>query len=262
MSHLLLAFASLVTIILASLTTESLRKKVVVFVAVGLTNALHLALTGHGREAWNTFGVDYVQFIPVPVCCVMVAGLGLFTVTLHGDGKSIGWLLLLFCPLVGNLATTWSLIPVLLSLIPRLMLAYPQAWKEITILVAIFAMNLLALGTLAADPPQAYWSVKEGEKGEPLGFWFPATIFVGFFGVVAQTHVAVAALEPPRVTLPAVVAGLTAWADNATAFAVGYPAYEGLPRHFMAWYNLFPAVTFGGRPPWATARRSPCCWLF
>ncbi|HCC13535.1 MAG TPA: hypothetical protein DEP63_02195 [Candidatus Magasanikbacteria bacterium] len=179
MIHLLLAAFVLAVIIWTSLRVESLGIKVLIFFALGAgTAATLLATAGElGHEVLHhTFLVDYPQFIVIPLATVAIASLGLFAVKVR-DGAKLGWFLWLIAPIIGNFGTTWAMVPVGLSLIPTLKQMYPKTWKEIAIATCVFSMNMLALGTLAADPPQALWAVKVSASGAPLGFFFPFSQF-------------------------------------------------------------------------------------
>jgi hypothetical protein len=215
------------------------------------------------------------------------------------------------------------------------------------VIVCIFSMNLLALATLLADPPQALWAVKESARGRTLAFFEPgrqfwlyllftqalygmallgagvrfgspmelfrrgprswgrtayglailgclmfaltslrgydiplflgivvlvvaatsfffgaqaasqslswsvetAALFIAFFAVVAFAHAGFEHASPPQWAMVPIVAVMTAWADNAAAFAVAYPQFAGLPMQYQVWCNLFPAVSFGASTP-------------
>jgi len=82
-----------------------------------------------------------------------------------------------------------------------------------------------------------------------------ATIFVAFFTVVAFAHLGLHDMELPPQIMTLAVMGLTMTADNAAAFAAGYPVFAGLglPDQiypiFQSWFNLFNSVTYGGLSP-------------
>jgi hypothetical protein len=182
MLELCLAVATLVVIVLASMFVQSLWAKVCIFLGLGVATCGFLWTQGEHAQhvVKEVFMVDYAQFIMIPVATVLIACLGLFALRAEPgqDGKvRLGWFLWLACPFIGNFATTWALVPAGLSLAIVLKKTYPDRWFRILIAVCAFSMNFLALGTLAADPPQAYWAVKAGVEGKPLGFFFPATQF-------------------------------------------------------------------------------------
>ncbi|PIR53567.1 hypothetical protein COU76_00440 [Candidatus Peregrinibacteria bacterium CG10_big_fil_rev_8_21_14_0_10_49_10] len=351
MTFISFAAVALGVIIVTSLFVSDLRAKIAVFLGtLGLTYCgLHL-FGGHiGHEVLHeVFMVDYVQFIPIPVSTVLIAALGLFAVNPSKETK-LGWFLWFICPIAGNFGTTWALVPVGLSLMPTLKRLYPDRWLMILITVCAFSMNFMALGTLAADPPQAYWAVKVSESGSPLGFFFPvtqfwlymsftmalyacvlkrlgvefggftdlidllrsvhvgkalfgtaiaatvglsitflqgymvtwvlgttcvvvgicgfvffgheeqhrtihwsletATIFLAFFSVVALAHRGLHDIQIGNQGMVGAVIALTLGADNAAAFAAAYPQFAALGRMYLVWFNLFPAVTFGGLSP-------------
>lgn len=179
MSYLVLALVVLAVIVWVSLNEEmSLPAKVVAFLGLGIATYGGLWMvageTGH-HVLHEVFQVDYPQFITVPLATVLIAALGLFAVVVL-PGARIGWFLLIVCPLAGNIGTTWALVPLGFSLVPVLKGQYPDRWLSILMCVCIFSMNFMALGTLAADPPQAYWAVKVSQTN-PLGFFFPLTQF-------------------------------------------------------------------------------------
>lgn len=177
MTFLVLAGVVLVVIVLTSLFVESLKNKVTIFLGLGGLTAAGLFLKGdeHVRHLlYHVYAVDYPQFIFIPLATVIIASLGLFAVR-GKDSAGIGWFLLIGCPIAGNFATTWALVPIGLSLMPILKRQYPDRWFRILVAMCIFSMNMLALGTLAADPPQALWAVKAGVSGNALGFFFPLT---------------------------------------------------------------------------------------
>lgn len=74
-------------------------------------------------------------------------------------------------------------------------------------------------------------------------------VFVAFFGVVALAHAGLHHLHMPNQGMTGVVVIMTLFADNAAAFAAGYPQFKELPAHYQLWYNLFNAVTYGGISP-------------
>lgn len=179
MCYLVLAVVVLVVIILTSLFVDNITRKVAVFLGCGGTTVSGLLLCGDDyvhEIVHHVYAVDYPQFIFIPLATVIIASLGLFVVRMK-SGAEIGWFLLIGCPIAGNFATTWALVPIGLSLVPVLQRQYPDRWFRILVAMCIFSMNLLALGTLAADPPQALWAVKAGVQGNPLGFFFPLTQF-------------------------------------------------------------------------------------
>jgi len=179
MSYLLLAVVVLTIIVVTSLAVEDLKKKALIFLGLGAVTYGGLWKFGGnvGHEVLHhVFLVDYPQFIPIPIATVLIASLALFTVKASPKAR-IGWFALLVCPIVGNFGTTWALVPIGLSIMPILKKLYPDRWFRILIAICIFSMNMLALGTLAADPPQALWAVKVSVSGEPLGFFFPFTQF-------------------------------------------------------------------------------------
>src|SRR5687768_12125687 len=126
MSHLALALATLACIVWASLCVGELWKKGAIFLGLGVANVLLLVQAGYANEAWEVYGVEFAQFIPIPVCAVLAAGLGLFGVVVRDKSVALGWFLFLACPIIGNFGTTWSLVPVVLSLVPVLRSAYPD----------------------------------------------------------------------------------------------------------------------------------------
>lgn len=182
MFELSLAVVVLLHIVASSLFVESLFKKIAIFLGLGV--AVCGFLWTQGPEAQHVvhevYAVDYVQFIFIPVATVLIACLGLFELkvnTTDGMRPKLGWFLWLVCPIIGNFGTTWALVPAGLSLAIVLRDIYPDRWFRIMIGVCAFTMNFLALGTLAADPPQAYWAVKAANEGKSLGFFFPAKQF-------------------------------------------------------------------------------------
>ncbi len=178
MLYLLLGLVALLIIVVTTLKVERLSLKIPIFLGIGgLTIAILWSQGEVGKHVLHhVFLVDYVQFIPIPVATVLIASLGLFAIRVE-SGTKLGWFLWLICPIAGNFGTTWALVPIGLSLIPTLRRMYPDRWLLILMTVCIFSMNFLALGTLAADPPQALWAVKAASTGESLGFFFPATQF-------------------------------------------------------------------------------------
>ncbi len=175
MLYLICAVLVLSVIVLTSLFVERLKRKVAIFLGIGATTVGGLWVFGGEQEhhvLHHVYIVDYPQFIMVPLATVLIACLALFAVRVK-DGVGVAWFMLLLCPLAGNFATTWSLVPIGLSLTPVLKRLYPDRWFRILLAVCIFSMNMLALGTLAADPPQALWAVKAAVAGKPLGFFFP-----------------------------------------------------------------------------------------
>jgi len=177
--HLLAtAIVVLAIIIWTSLKVSSIGKKLAIF--VGLGGATWAFLSTQGEQAihvlHHTFVVDYVQFITIPLATVFIASLNLFAIKV-ADKAKLGWFLWLVCPIIGNFGTTWALVPIGLSLVPVLKEHYPDTWKFILVAMCVFAMNMMALATLAADPPQALWAVKVSATGESLKFFFPLTQF-------------------------------------------------------------------------------------
>lgn len=348
MFELFFASVALVAIVLVSLKVEHTGKKLAAFMGIGLAAAGYLWCDPEvGRHvAHEVFAVDYAQFIPIPVATVLIACLGLIALDVQ-KGARLGWFLLVACPLIGNSGTTWALVPAGLSLGIVLQRVYPDRWFRILIAVCAFSMNFLALGTLVADPPQAYWAVKAATGGKPLGFFFPLsqfwpyilismcvyyvtlrrfgvgfgspknlllirpaswpkffyglaiagcviasvtlfqgygvtaflgtvcalvalsslafghherhatvhwvaetmTVFVAFFGVVALAHAGLHHLHIENQVMTAVVVVMTLFADNAAAFAAGYPQFQPLSGEYQVWYNLFNAVAYGGISP-------------
>ena len=170
-----LALVVLTTIVFTSLKIESFVGSIAIYVSLGVATCLFVynvagSIGLHVLD--EVFKVDYVQFITIPLATVLIASLGLFEIRVKDNAK-LGWFLFLVCPIVGNFATTWSLVPIGLSLMPVLRERYPDKWLRVMIGMCIFSMNMLALATLAADPPQAYWAVKAALLGKPLGFFFP-----------------------------------------------------------------------------------------
>jgi hypothetical protein len=68
-------------------------------------------------------------------------------------------------------------VPILYSLYHVIHRLYPKEWERILVIAAIFGMNLTALATLLADPPQALWAILEAKKGNELSFFAPAESF-------------------------------------------------------------------------------------
>ncbi|OGJ54874.1 hypothetical protein A3D11_00765 [Candidatus Peribacteria bacterium RIFCSPHIGHO2_02_FULL_49_16] len=190
MLWLFLAVVVLGVIVSTSLFIEQLWKKVLIFLGVGALTAGGLWAFG-GDSAHHVihhvYVVDYPQFIFIPLATVIIASLGLFIVRAK-DGAGLGWFLLVACPIAANFATTWAMVPIGLSLMPVLKRQYPNRWCRILVATCIFSMNMLALGTLAADPPQAMWAVKAAVKGEPLSFFFPLTQFWPFMMVTWMVY--------------------------------------------------------------------------
>lgn len=348
MVELALATIALVAIITVSLRVENTVKKLGSFMGIGLAAVAYLWTQGEiGRHVVHeVFAVDYVQFIPIPVATVLIACLGLIALDVQ-KGARLGWFLFLACPFIGNVGTTWALVPAGLSLAVVLQRVYPDRWFRILIAVCAFSMNFLALGTLAADPPQAYWAVKSATEGRPFSFFFPLgqfwpyigitmcvyyvtlrrfgvgfgnptnlllvrpaswpkflfglviagcviaavtlfrgygvtaflgticmlvalsslafghherhatvhwvaetmTVFVAFFGVVALAHAGLHHLHIENQVMTGVVVIMTLFADNAAAFAAGYPQFHPRSQEYQVWYNLFNAVTYGGISP-------------
>lgn len=179
MLHLFLALVVLCVIVATSLFIDDLKRKVVIFLGLGgATVGGLLAFGGEHAEhvLHHVFVVDYPQFIFIPVATVLIACLGLFTVKVK-EGASVAWFMLIGLPVIGNFATTWAIVPIGLALVPILQERYGDRWFRILIANCIFSMNMLALATLLADPPQALWAVKAALKGEPLGLFFPLAKF-------------------------------------------------------------------------------------
>lgn len=240
------------------------------------------------------------------------------------------------------------MVPLLVSIYYVLKKRDEKRWLLILLTVAIFSMNMLALATTAADPPQSLLAVKLGQVGQSLNYFFPLTvfwpfllitwflyyvalrrlgvefgnpwtelktirpdswakmilgillagsvgfaitylreyqitiflgsifafavilsfffskeerehtihwsvetitIFLGFFSVVAFAHLWLhhADISPDYLLVAVII--MTLGADNAAAFAAAYPVYEPLGMTKQLWYNLFPAVVFGGLSP-------------
>ncbi len=351
MFEFLAAAFVLVVIVATSMYVEALWKKVFVFLSLGILVGAALWNNGdHGSVIlYDVFAVDYVQFVGIPVATVLIACLGLFSLRARDEqGIKLGWFLWLACPFIANVATTWALVPAGLSLAAVLRATYPDRWFRILIAVCAFSMNFLALGTLAADPPQAYWAVKAANHGESLGFFYPLgkfwvylgltmavyyvtlrrfgvefghpanllavrpahwgkmlygigialcvilavtllkgyevsvflgvvclivgvsaflffgeeerqqtlhwtvetmAIFIAFFSVVALAHAGLHHLRLTNQGMMGVVIGMTLFADNAAAFAAGYPQFSSQGEMHLVWYNLFNSVTYGGISP-------------
>lgn len=178
MLFLLVALAILVVIVFTSLKIESLKGKVLIFLGLFAVSMTYLWTDSEEtREvARHVFLVDYPQFIMVPLVAIAIAGLDLFKIEVPKTTK-IGWLLFLIFPLAGNFGTTWAVVPLLLSIYHVLKSRNEERWLLILITVAIFSMNMLALATTAADPPQSYLAVKFGQMGQTLNYFFPITKF-------------------------------------------------------------------------------------
>ncbi len=347
MISIFIAIIILVLIIFINLKLDSIYTKVGAYLAIGGMSALYLMTQGEfAREVVRLTSIDYAQFIVIPLITVFIASLGLFSLKIKA-GTRIGWFLFLICPLVGNFGTTWALVPIGLSLVPFLKKEYPQKWLFILITMGIFSMNFMALGTLLADPPQAFWAIKAGLAGKPLGFFFPftkfwpyllttlfvyfvtlrrigvhfgnlsellnyrpenswkffygillagtlayallfligfqityflgsifivglltsrffgheafhntihwsletAAVFVAFFAVVAFVHSGLHSIHFENQAMTAMVIPMTMFADNAAAFAAAYPQFEPLSDSYMTWFDLHPAVAYGGVSP-------------
>ncbi len=179
-----LSVVFLAVIVYTALKIEDIKKKIGVFLGLGaictFTMYFFGGTKGHHHFEY-VFFVDFPQFIMIPFATVMIASLNLFGLFLKKDVSKVklGWFLLLVCPFLGNFGTTWALVPIGLSLYPVLLKKFPlrNQWVFILVTLCIFSMNMLALGTLAADPPQAFWAVKAASSGKPLGFFFPLTKF-------------------------------------------------------------------------------------
>ncbi|HMR55258.1 MAG TPA: hypothetical protein PKD34_01540, partial [Candidatus Doudnabacteria bacterium] len=178
MQFLLIAFAILLVIVITSLRIESLKGKVLIFFGVfaGSMGYLWTASEETREIARHVFLIDYPQFIMVPLVAIAIAGLNLFQIEVPKTTK-IGWLLFLVFPLAGNFGTTWAVVPLLLSIYHVLKNRNEERWLLILITVAIFSMNMMALATTAADPPQSYLAVKFGQMGQTLNYFFPFTKF-------------------------------------------------------------------------------------
>lgn len=179
-----LSVVYLAVIVYAALKVEDIKYKVGIFLTLGVVCAAVMYAVGGSKGHHHfefVFFVDYPQFIMIPLATVMIASLNLFGLFLKKDASEVklGWFLWVVCPLLGNFATTWALVPIGLSLYPVLLKKFPtkKQWLFVLMTVCIFSMNMLALATLAADPPQAFWAVKAALAGKSLGFFFPLTKF-------------------------------------------------------------------------------------
>lgn len=122
---------------------------------------------------------DYLCFIFIPLATVIIASFNLLQVEVDKSTK-LGWFLWIGLFIIGNIGTTWAVVPVLLSLSKEIRERYPERWQHILVASAAFSMNMLALMTALADPPQSLYAVKEMAKGINLGFWFPVEQFCIF----------------------------------------------------------------------------------
>jgi hypothetical protein len=176
---ILMAILSLVIIVFTAIKVNSLAKKTAIYLATGGIAAGVLWFFGgeNGHHAvQSVFFEEYPQFIPIPLVTVLIASLALFRVNTPDDAK-LGWFLLAAPPVLGNFATTWAVAPIALSVTYVIKMQHPKRWLDIMIIVCAFSMNFLAVFTLLADPPQAFWAIKAKLAGNPLGFFFPTEMF-------------------------------------------------------------------------------------
>jgi len=175
--YIALALSVLAVIVATTLRVEKITPKVLIFLILGAITSGILLLFGGKVEhhMWNhTFVVDYAQFIFIPAVTVLIASLNLFECKVM-EGTNLSWFLWFVLPIIGNFATTWAVVPILYSLRGAISKEYGDDWKQIIVTACVFSMNMLALATLAADPPQAFWAMKRALLGQPLGFFYPLT---------------------------------------------------------------------------------------
>ncbi len=171
---------AIICIVLTSVKVENIAIKGGIFILLGAAaGALVWNMGGqHGHhELHHIFLDEYPKFIGIPLITVLIASMNLFDVKVTDDKAPLGWFLGIICPIIGNFATTWAVVPVCLGLVPVIKKAYPKNWLKILIIVAVFSMNFLALATLLADPPQALWAILESSKGNEVGFFRPLQEF-------------------------------------------------------------------------------------
>jgi len=175
--YLGLAVGTLALIVFASLKVEKLSAKVALFLSIGASTYAFLHFSGGAEDVLHhVYHVDYPQFIMIPALTLLMASMNLLKLKVDDDFKP-GWLMWITIPIIGNFATTWSLVPIAVSLFPVLKKRYPQDYWTKMILMFIFGANILALGTVLADPPQAYWAVQLGNAGTPMSFFYPISQF-------------------------------------------------------------------------------------
>lgn len=180
------AFVALTIIIGMSLWPKAtLARKTMVYTVMAVLTVGGLTYYGnvdyeHGHaihhHLWELFAVDFPKFIGIPLLTVCIAAMQYFNIKAP-KGAKIGWFLWLATPIIANVATTWAMVPIMVSLFLLLRSSYPKTWAYIAVCVFFFSGNMLALGTLAADPPQAFLALKEMAKGQPLDFFWPLEQF-------------------------------------------------------------------------------------
>jgi hypothetical protein len=184
-----LAAFFLVAIIWSSIKVESLSKKVWIYLTLGgLASAI---VTAYGGSAgWEMVRLiylkEYLQFIPIPWATVLLAAAGLFQLKELPKSVRLGWFVAVVFAILGNFGTTWIIVPMGLAIVETLRLQFPpeqygMRWKEVLILISAFSMNILAVLTLLADPPQALWAVMEKSHGIELSFFEPGLYFFPYF---------------------------------------------------------------------------------
>ena len=348
-AYFVLAVLVLSIILASSLSELSLIWKGAIFLSLGGLTYWWISIFGGESGAQilhHVFIADYPQFIGIPLISVLIASMNLLKLKVDEHFKP-GWFLLVTVPVVGNFATTWAMIPIAVSLYPVLKAQFGSWCWAVMITAFLFGGNILAMGTVLADPPQAYWAIQLANQGTPMPFFYPfskfwiflmfafgvyalmlrylgvqfgnptlarlvpkpeswlkvllaailcgciafsllylkgyqitgvllvvfflglaislfmgkevkhntihwsietTAIFVAFFSVVTFMHMVFHIVEVPNSVIAGMVILLTAMADNAAAFAAGYPVFAG-NEYLMLWYNLFPSVTFGSSTP-------------
>lgn len=124
------ALLTLAVVIVMSFKGRSLGQKVGVYLGVGIVTALVLGALGR-HEITHHVAMDYIYFIVIPLLVVSVGALNLFGFQV--SKSAVGWFLLIVCPLLGNIGTTWSLVPAILGVVHVIKETYPDRWKSISI---------------------------------------------------------------------------------------------------------------------------------
>lgn len=175
--YLSLAAMSLALIVYTSLKVENIGAKAATFLALGaFTYSLLYFSGGASGVLHHVYHIDYPQFIMIPALTVLIASMNLLKLEV-GDNFKPGWFMWITVPIIGNFATTWALVPIAVSLFPILKKRHPDSYWTKMILMFIFGANILALGTVLADPPQAYWAVQLGNVGTPMAFFYTGSKF-------------------------------------------------------------------------------------
>lgn len=202
------AGVALLLTLYGALAIESLLKKILLFAVIGGITAGFIYGTGGASDVLvHVYVVDYIQFIPIPALTLLIASMGLVIFSVKDDFKP-GWFLLIMVPLIGNFMTTWVMVPVSLSLYPVMRKRYPSSWLLKMIVSFIFGGNMLALLTVLADPPQAYWAVQLAKLGLPMGFFYTGSklwIFVIFTWLLYWTTLKKLGVEFGKLNLKALL---------------------------------------------------------